>query len=328
MRLAAAGALGGLEREAVGAVQVYGLAHAAGALQEGDLAAVGGAGIACGEVAAVAAHAGRCGELPGRAAGRVLESVRRQRRCLEAVVADQVPLGHRHQVDQGGVVSAQRVQADERDRVRPGRQREIRRLVQAVWGAGGGDQAHLGAVDQHFDLLIMRVAAAAALGNLAREAVGARAHGYALAHAAGALQEGDLSTVGGVGIAGGQGTAVAAHPGRCGELPRRAAGRVLEGVRGQLRHLETAVADGAERAAAGQAGGDARRQQLAAFEAFEIQPPRSRTTPCLSTSFRAESTRQFLADRPQHRCFSRQEASRSVHRRQRRRWFRPASSRR
>ena len=38
---------------------------------------------------------------------------------------------------------------------RSGRDREIRRLVKAVTGAGGGDQTDLRAVDQHLDLLAL-----------------------------------------------------------------------------------------------------------------------------------------------------------------------------
>ena len=48
---------------------------------------------------------------------------------------------------------------------------------------------------------------------------------------------------GALGLAEVQCAAVAADPGRSGELPGRTIGRVLEGIRGQPRQLETAVAD-------------------------------------------------------------------------------------
>ena len=67
----------------------------------------------------------------------------------------------------------------------------------------------------------------------------------------------------------------------------------MKGIRGQLRHLETAVAESVHHAAAGQAGGDARSQQLAAFEALEIQPTTNNRSPCLSTRLRCEDTASF-----------------------------------
>ena len=118
----------------------------------------GALGLAAVKRAAVAAHPGRSRELPGRAIGRVLEGLRGQARRLETAVADRVRRQRdRHLVDQGGVVAAQRVQADELDGVRPGRYREIRRLVQAVLVLAGVTSAHLRAVDQHLNLLVVSV---------------------------------------------------------------------------------------------------------------------------------------------------------------------------
>ena len=99
--------LRGEEGEIVDAgVEVDGLADAAIVLDEGDLRAVGGVGIAVGERAAVTAHAGvsrelpgRTGgrdligdprELPGRSGGRKLVGAGRQFRRLETAVADAI----------------------------------------------------------------------------------------------------------------------------------------------------------------------------------------------------------------------------------------------
>ena len=83
--------------------------------------------------AAIGAHPGRSGELPGRAAGLDLVGTRRQARRLEIAVGDLVlRRRQRHQVDQGGVLAAVRVRAEELDRVRSGRNREIRRLVKTI----------------------------------------------------------------------------------------------------------------------------------------------------------------------------------------------------
>ena len=184
-------------------------------------------------------------ELPGRAVGRVLEGFRRQRRHLEAAVADRVRCRRdRHQVDEGGVVAAQRVQADEADGVRPGRYREIRRLVQAVIGVGGGDQAHLGAVDQHLDLLIMLVAAGGALGGLERKAVTAGIQVHRLAHAAGALQEGLLAAVGALGLPALKALPLLLTPADPENCQDELLGTYRKCLRRQSRRLETAVADG------------------------------------------------------------------------------------
>ena len=64
------------------------------------------------------APAGNC---QGEPLGAYWKRIRGQCRRLEAAVADRVGLRDRHLVDEGRVVAALRVQADELDGVRPGR---------------------------------------------------------------------------------------------------------------------------------------------------------------------------------------------------------------
>jgi hypothetical protein len=148
------GPLGSQDGDAVRAGdQIDGLADAARSLDEGHLAAVGGEGIAEGEAVAVAGDARRCRKLPGRAGGRELVGVRAQGRCLEAAVIHGVGREH-HLVDEGRIVAALGIQAEELDGMRAGGYRKRRRLVVAIQGVDGIDDGFLHAIDQDLDFLI------------------------------------------------------------------------------------------------------------------------------------------------------------------------------
>ena len=144
-----------LEAQPVGAGRHAGdrLAERAGPLQEADLGALRGVGVAGGEAAAVARHAGPAGERPGSADRAILEAVAHRRRLEPGVgQTGRGGLGQADVVDEGGVVAAGAVQALEGDRVRSGSDREGGGQA-GVAGARGREGAHRHAVDQHPEVL-------------------------------------------------------------------------------------------------------------------------------------------------------------------------------
>ena len=116
------GPLRGAESDRAGTrCHIHALAdRAVGSLQEGDLIALGRVGVAAGEAAAVAGQAGRAGKGPWRAAWVVGVSVRTAAlpRRLETWIERLVDVGtlNHDLVDEGGIVAAAEVQANELNR--------------------------------------------------------------------------------------------------------------------------------------------------------------------------------------------------------------------
>ncbi len=302
------------ERDLVGiGVQVHGLAHAAGVLEEADLRS--GRSELGFRRDPVACHAGRSRELPGHAIGIGCEGICGQGRLRETSIEKRVDHRRdRHFVEEGGAVAALRTQTKELDAVRARRYREIRRLVLAVGRACGNDLAgdlRVGriSIDQDLDFLVLGLVVET-LCRLEGNVVDAGDQVHGLADGGIVLEEGDLGAVGGVGISGGEGAGIAAHPAVSRECPRRAGRRHLIGVGGQCRRLETAVAD----AVRCQRGG---RHQPPAFETFHRQssgpgvPGTSAVArrpghPVLRVpTIALENPRNSLVHRSQHRLRSR-----------------------
>src|SRR5208337_2527883 len=160
--------------------------------------------------------------------------------CKAGVLSDPEDTGL---VEQGGIVLLGGIDADEGDGVAAGRHVERGGCVGGVAGAGGGDGARHRAVHQHLDLLVAD-AFVAPLGGADADQVGAgRREIHHLADRAGRLEEGDLATLWGVGVAGGEAAAVARQAGRAAEAPRRARRIILVGRRARplARVLKTGV---------------------------------------------------------------------------------------
>ena len=220
---------------------------AAAALKHGDLGALRRVRIGTGEAAAVAGHGGGAGERPRGAAWGVLEvpeGAGTHVRCLEAGVGDGQGALDGHLVDEGGVVEAVRVDAEELDGVFAGGHREDHAAVQGIGRAGRGEQPLVKPVDQHLDVLAA-VVAGAALGGVEGDDVAAGGHRDRLADGgAAALQHADLGTLRGVGIGAGETAAVAGDTGGAGERPGGATWVVLkvpEGAGADVRRLEARV---------------------------------------------------------------------------------------
>src|SRR5262249_35862946 len=143
------GPLGGQEAEGVGAArEADRLAEAAGSLEEGDLAALGGVRVTAGEAAVVAGEARGARERPRRPA-RVVPvgaGATAERGRLEAALSEAGDELEADVVEEGGVVLAVGVEADKGDGVAAGRHRKGGG-VGAVAGALGLEGAHHLAVD-------------------------------------------------------------------------------------------------------------------------------------------------------------------------------------
>ena len=115
---------------------------AAAALEHGDLGALRCVRIGTGEAAAVAGHGGGAGERPRGAARGVLEvpeGAGTHVRCLEAGVGIGRGAQDAHLVDEGGVVEAAGVDAEELDGVLAGGHREDHAAVQGIGRTGRGE---------------------------------------------------------------------------------------------------------------------------------------------------------------------------------------------
>lgn len=227
------------------------MADAAGALDQGDLAAVGGLAIGVGEGTAVVSHAGRSRVLPGRSSRRKLIGPGVQVRRLEAAVADGVGR-EGHLIDEGRVVASQRGHTEELDGVHAGGHGKRQRLVAAIQGVyridGGAD---LHAIDQDFDFFIIRLVNRT-LGSQERELVRAGVQVDGLANAAVVLHAVDDRAFDVTDLHSRRGVlgfypvrlevaAITGQAGRFRELPGRAVGIGSVGIGSQGWRLEAAI---------------------------------------------------------------------------------------
>src|SRR5262249_21220314 len=129
-------------------------------------------------------------------------------------------------VDKGGIIAAVRVKALESDGVAAGRYREGVRGVACVASAQPREGADDLPIDQDFEGL--SATPVGPLRSLEADLIGASRHVDVLTDGASHLEEADLGSLGRIGIAAGEATAVACDAGAPVEDPGRAARIVLE----------------------------------------------------------------------------------------------------